>query len=99
MRIKKGADPIGTNHLVRMQSAALMTWHKYEVVAVTDAATNMPNEKDPVVFFELAEKNPGHLQQFFSLPLSAFPNRVVPNAESDKFWEEQKGADFVPFQL
>lgn len=90
MRIKKGVNPVGTALLVRMQLKAGYTWHKYNVLEVTGDATNSPNQDGPIVWMELGEKNPGTLQQFISLPLSVFSQRVLPNGEGDKFWEETK---------
>lgn len=90
--LKREIDPIGTFQLVRIQLAGGYTWHKYKVIEVTGDATNTPNQDAPIIWMELAEKNPGTLHQFISLPLSAFgvgePNqRVMPLEGTDKFWE------------
>lgn len=90
MKLKKGINPIGTAQLVRVQIKAGYTWHKYNVLEVTGDATNTPSQDSPIIWMELAEKNPGTLQQFISLPLSVFPQRVLPNDAGDKFWEEGK---------
>ena len=95
VKIKKGIDPIGTSQLIRMQLAGAYTWQQYKVIEVTGDATNTPNQDAPIIWMELAEKNPGTLQQFISLPLSAFgvgePNqRVMPLEGTDKFWESGK---------
>ena len=93
IKLKKGINPIGTSLLVRMQVKAEYTWHKYSVLEVTGDATNTPNQDPPVIWMELAEKNPGTLQQFIGLPLSVFPQRVLPNEAGDKFWEGDKGSN------
>ena len=95
MKLKKGINRIGTENLVRMKLAGGYTWHQYKVIEVTGDATNTPNEGGPVIWFELAEKNGGNLQQFFSLPLSAFgvgepSQRVMPLEQSDRFWDDVK---------
>lgn len=95
LKIKKYINPIGTFQVVRIQLAGVYTWHKYKVIEVTGDATNTPNQDAPTIWMELAEINPGTLQQFISLPLSAFgvgePNqRVMPLEGTDKFWYDDK---------
>ena len=90
MKLKKGINPIGTTQRVRMQFKAEYSWHRYNVLEVTGDANNTPNDGGPVIWMELAEKNAGTLQQFISLPLSVFPQRVQPNEAGDKFWEDGK---------
>lgn len=92
LKIKKHINPIGTFQLVRIQLAGGYTWHKYKVIEVTGNASNTQNQDSPIIWMELAEKNPGTLQQFISLPLSAFgvdgPNQCVMQRDwTDKFWE------------
>ncbi len=76
-----------------MQVKAEYTWHNYTVFEVTGDATNTPNQDPPIIWMELTEKNPGTLQQFISLPLSVFPQRVMPNEAGDKFWDGDKGSN------
>jgi hypothetical protein len=95
LKIKKDINPIGTFQLVRIQLAGGYTWHKYKVIEVTGNASNTPNQDSPIICMDLAEKNPGTLQQFISLPLSVFgvgePNqRVMPLEGTDKFWYDDK---------
>ena len=90
MRLRKDFNPVGTSQLIRLQLRGQFTWHKYTVLEVTGGKINMPNEGNPVIWMELAEKNGGTFQQFISLPLSVFGQRVLPLTEGDKFWEEVK---------
>ena len=90
IKIKKGRTPIGTFQLVRLQIAAAYEWHKYKVIAATGIAKNEPNQDGAVIWMELAEKSNGRAQEYFSLPLSCFDQRVMPNTEADKFLEQVK---------
>lgn len=90
LKIKKGVDPVGTTQLVRFQTNNEYYWHKYLVIEVTGAAENTPNQDSPVIWMELAERNPGTIPQFVSLPLSAFDQRVLCNTNEDKFWTNRK---------
>lgn len=90
IKIKKGFNPVLTFQLVRLQIAAAYEWHKYKVIEVTGAKQNEPNQDGAVIWMELAEKSNGLAQEYFSLPLSCFDQRVLPNTEADKFWEQTK---------
>lgn len=91
-KIKNGSNPAGKTVLVRCQVNGNFTWHKYNVLDVTGAQHNAPANGSPVVFMQLAEKNPeGRLQEYISLPLSAFGQRVLAESDTDKFWEFEKG--------
>lgn len=90
IKIKKGVNPVETFQLVRLQIAAAYEWHKYKVIAVTGAKQNEPNQDGAVIWMELAEKSNGRAQEYFSMPLSCFDQRVLPNTEADKFWEQVK---------
>lgn len=92
IKIKKGVNPVGTTQLIRQQVPTKFAWHKYNVIEVTGSGNFTPSEDGPIIWMELAEKNPGMLQQFISLPLSVFHQRVLPNEKADKFWEG-KGAE------
>ena len=88
--LKNDFDPIGCTVLVRSQLAGAFTWHQFKVHAVTGADKNIPNPDGPTIHMEIAEKNRGGLQQFISLPLSAFDQRVLSLDATDQFWEMGK---------
>lgn len=89
--IKILSDPTGTFQLVRMiATKGEATWHRYRVIATTGAATHAPSPDGSVVYLELAERNPGWLQSYISLPLTAFDSRVVAVSKDDKFWGSGK---------
>lgn len=90
IKIKNGINPVGTFQLVRLQISADYEWHKYRVIAATGVAKNEPNQDGAVIWMELAEKSNGRAQEYFALPLSCFDQRVLPNIEADKFWEQTK---------
>lgn len=88
MNLKKGIDPIGAKVLVKTQIRGVITWHEYKVHTVTGADENVPNPDGPIIHMELNEKNGISLQQYISLPLSAFPGLC--QASGIQFWERGK---------
>lgn len=93
MNIKPNSNPIGTTQIVRSQSVdGGYNWHKYKVISITGHAPFAPNA-EPIVHMELVERQPGHLQQFVSLPLNAFDQRVMSNTPEDQFWTSPKGVE------
>ena len=83
-------DAIDKKLIVRIIGKNNTTWHRYKVIGITGASTNVPNADSPTVFMELAERNPGHLQTFISLPISAFESRVLAESKEDYFWNPKK---------
>jgi hypothetical protein len=86
--LKKDIDPIGAKVLVKTQIRGTITWHEYKVHTVTGADENVPNPDGPIIHMELNEKNGISLQQYISLPLSAFPGLCRPSGAA--FWESVK---------
>lgn len=90
MRIKKDINPVGTIQLVRLQNGGPYTWHKFKVIAVTGASSNTPSPDGPTVYMEVAERKQDWMQQYITLPLSAFDQRVIAESKDDLFWEQTK---------
>lgn len=91
-KIKRGVNPAGKTVLVRCQVNGNFSWHKYNVLDATGHHDNLPANGSPVMYMQLAEKNPeGRLQEYIALPLSAFDQRVLAESDTDKFWEFEKG--------
>ena len=88
MKLKKGINPIGKKVLVKTQIVGVITWHEYKVHTVTGADENVPNPDGPTIHMELNEKNGISLQQYISLPLSAFPGLC--QSSGVPFWESEK---------
>lgn len=88
MKLKKDIDPIGKKVLVKTQIRGVITWHEYKVHTVTGADENVPNPDGPIIHMELNEKNGISLQQYISLPLSAFPGLC--QSSGVQFWESGK---------
>jgi hypothetical protein len=88
MKLKKGINPIGQKVLVKTQISGTITWHEYKVHTVTGADENVPNPDGPIIHMELNERNGIGVQQYISLPLSAFGSLCLPSV--DAFWEPTK---------
>ena len=90
IRIKKGVNPVGTEHYASMQSGPTSITAYYRVIAVTGVATHLPSEDEPVVYLRLNRKVARPVDTFISLPLSEFVSAFEQSTEGDIFWEDGK---------
>lgn len=90
IKIKKGFNPVGTEHYASMPSGPTSITAYYMVIGVTGTATNAPNQDDPVVYLRLNRKIARPVDTFISLPLSVFVSAFEQTSEGDVFWEDGK---------
>ena len=90
IKIKKGVNPVGTEHYASMQSGPTSITAYYRVISVTGTATNAPNEDEPVVYLRLNRKIARPVDTFINLPLSVFVSIFEQSTEGDIFWEDGK---------
>lgn len=92
MKMNPNIEPVGTVQLVQSQlPGGRITWNRYHVIGVTGNAKHAPSADGPTIHMELGERQPGHLQQYLSMPLFLFDKRVMANTVEDQFWISEKG--------
>ena len=81
--LKDDFDPIGCTVLVRCKvNGEDFTWCEFKVHDMTGESIS------PILHMEVTEKEPG-LQQFLTLPLKSFDQRVFSLWPEDQFWTVQ----------
>lgn len=89
MKLKKGANPIGTRHKALMQSGNVRTLVTYKVHHVTGNTPGIPSEG--VVIWAVIDGKTAHpVDNFIILPIDEFAASFKPVTEADKFWKEEK---------
>lgn len=87
--IKKGVNPLETEHHAILRSGGIGVQAHYRVIDVTGVETNIPGE-GVTVYLQLNRKIGYIVDNFISLPLETFARLFEPTGEGDRFWEEKK---------
>jgi hypothetical protein len=81
--LKKDIDPIGCIVLVRCKvNGEDFQWSEFKVHDISNESIS------PLLHMEVNENEPG-LQQFLTLPLTSFDQRVFSLCPEDQFWTVQ----------
>lgn len=87
VKLKKGINPVGTNHLLVMYGPSGAKQHKYRVRSVSGAEKHVPGIEPILSLSYAGGKTDVYPQNYITLPLSVFVADAIPVEKSDIFWD------------